>query len=141
MGETATEAAPELPAECVRELTIAVLGAMNALGGEMMFLDEDDDFAPGVVRLARIAPWLVLCERPGDRAKGKPRRYTAYQVAAAEPGQPFKLDPDRALFVLSEKGFYAPAYWDLTLLQDPRLGALLAALAPVLPAATPAGNY
>ena len=84
-----------------------------------MFLDEDEDFAPGTVRLARIGPRLVLCERPGDRAKGKPRRFTAYQVDEIEPGVPFKLDPDAASFVLSERAFYWRSDWELTLLADP----------------------
>ena len=46
-----------------------------------------------------------------------------------------------ALFVLSEKGFYTPAEWGLTLLRDPNewfnatLTTLYAALKPLLPAA------
>ena len=94
----------------------------------------------GQVRVAVIRPRLAIVERPGDRTKGKPHRYTAYQVADVEPGRPFKLDPDSALFVLSEKGFYVAADWDLTLLRDPRawfnatLTTFYAALEPLLPA-------
>jgi len=139
MSETTT-AAPELPQGCARELQIAVPGCMKAPGGETMFLDEDDDFAPGVVKLAVIRPRLAIVERPGERAKGKPRRFTAYQIAEM-PCTPFKLDPDRALFVLSEQGFYTPPDWSLTLLRDPRewfnatLTTLDAALEQVLPVA------
>ena len=141
MTEALTVTASVLPPECGRELMVATLAAVRQLGGEAMFLDEDDDFAPGVVRLARIALWLVLCERPGDRATGKPRRITAYQVAETEPGVPFKLDPEAALFVLHEQGFYRPPDWSLTLLHDPRewfnlmMQALWTVLEPVLPAA------
>jgi len=112
------DASDLLPPSCARELQIAVMGCMHALGGEAMFCDEDDDFEPGTVRLARIGD-LVLVERLGDRAKGKPRRFTAYQVDPGEPGVPFRLDPDAALFVLSEAGFYTPPDWELTLLHDP----------------------
>ena len=61
-----------------------------------------------LIKLARIGD-LVIVEHLGDRAKGKPRRYTAYQ-AEIEPGEPFKLEPGAALFVLSKKGFYSHAY-------------------------------
>jgi len=46
--------ASALPAECGRELQIAVITCMRTLGGEVMLLDEVDDFAPGVARLVRI---------------------------------------------------------------------------------------
>jgi len=141
-----SDATSEMPPACARELQIAVLGCMQMLGGEAMFLDEDDDFAPGAVRLARIGPMrsglaLVLCERPGDRAKGKPRRFTMYEVAETEPGVPFKLDPAAVLFILAEQGFWTPPDWSLTCLIDPRawfnetMTALWAALEPVLSAA------
>jgi hypothetical protein len=51
------------------------------------------------------------------------------------------LDPDQALFVLSERGFYRPPDWDLAVLTEPRrwynltMMALWAALEPLLPAA------
>jgi len=48
MSEAATET-PELPSECARELQLAVL--MHANAGR----HKEDDFAPDVVRLARIA--------------------------------------------------------------------------------------
>jgi hypothetical protein len=83
----------------------------------------------------------VLCERPGDRAKGKPHRFTGYLTDGVVPGSPFRLDPDQALFVLSERGFYRPPDWDLAVLTEPRrwynltMMALWAALEPLLPAA------
>ena len=89
-----------------------------------------------LIRLARIGR-LAL----GDRAQGKPQLFTAYVTDGSEPGQAFKLDPDRALFVISEQGFWTPPDWDLTRLQEPRLWfnatlpARYAALAPFLPAA------
>ena len=63
-------------------------------------------------------PHLVLVERPGDHAKAKPRRVTGYFVDKAERPDVLKLDPDRALFVLAESGFYVPADWELDLNQD-----------------------
>jgi len=116
-----SDATSELPAECVRELRIAVLACAKMRGGAVMFLDEDDDFAPDAVRLARIGSHLVLCERPGDRQTSRPRRFTMYEVAETEPCVPFKLDPARALFVLAEQGFYTPPDWSLTCLIDPRI--------------------
>jgi len=62
-------------------------------------------------------------------------------VDEIEPGTPFRPDPDRALFILSEAGFYSPPDWQLTCLIDPRiwfnvmLAARHPALEPVLPAA------
>ena len=61
---------------------------------------------------ARPIGLLALVERPGDRAQGKPQRITAYVTDGSEPGQAFKLDPDRALFVISEQGFWTPPDWD-----------------------------
>jgi hypothetical protein len=127
---------PDLPAECVRELTIAVLGCMKALGGEAMLIGEDGE--PSLIKLARIKPRLVLAERPGDQATSRPRRITMYRTAGLTPGEPFKLDPDAALFILHKKGFYRPPDWHLTALADPRcwyndlMQTLWAALAPAL---------
>jgi hypothetical protein len=72
--------------------------------------------------------------------KSKPRRFTAYEVAESDPAKLFRLAPENALFVLSEKGFYAPADWTLTLIRDPAswynatMTALWAALEPLLAA-------
>jgi len=104
-----------------------------------MFLDEADDFAPAVVKAACLGrgPHLILIKRPGDHAKAKPRRFTAYQIDAPAPGQWLRLDPYRVLFIPHEKGFYTPPDWHLELLQDARLWfnqtlmALHAALEPV----------
>lgn len=42
----------------------------------------------------------------------------------------FKLDPERALFVLHERGFYRPPDWRLQLIHDPQVwfSATLAAI-------------
>jgi len=133
--------AAELPAECGKALSIVVIAAVRRLGSEAVFVAEPDDFAPGVIRLARIGPQLMLVERPGDRTRTKPRRITLYETDEVEPGQMFKLDPDRALFILAEAGFYAPPDLVLTVLVDPArwynrvLMQLFAVLEPVLTAA------
>jgi hypothetical protein len=140
MSDTATEAAPALPAAFGRALSFAVLAATKQLGSDAIMVvdDEEDDIA--IIRIARIGSRMVLVERPGDQVKSKPRRLTAYDIDAPERGGFFKLDPDRALFVLSELGFYRPPDWQFTLPSDPRLWfnatlvALHAALAPVLQA-------
>jgi hypothetical protein len=127
---------PDLPPQCVRELTVATLGCMQALGGEAMLIGEDGE--PSLIRLARIKPRLVLTERPGDHATSRPRRITMYRTAELTPGEPFKLGPDAALFILHEKGFYRPPDWHLIVLEDPRrwynatMLTLWAALEPVL---------
>jgi hypothetical protein len=133
-----TETSAVLPPECARELQIAVMGCMRALGGEALMLADDVEDDLVLIKLARIGSRLVLCERPGDRAKGKPHRFTGYLTDEVVPGRPFRLDPDRALFVLSERGFYRPPDWHLTALADPRcwyndlMQTLWAALAPAL---------
>lgn len=140
MTDTLALEQPALPPACARELQIAVLGAMKFLADDVMHIDEDG--APDVARLARISPSLVIVERPGDRARPKPHRFTCYRTdGRVEAGVPFRLDPDRALFVLHVVGFYRPADWTLSVLKDPRIWynvtllALYAALRPVLPAA------
>jgi hypothetical protein len=130
-----------LPPACGRALQIAVMGCMQMLGGEALMLADEVEDDLVLIKLARIGSQLVLCERPGEPAKGKPHRFTMYSVAEIEPGKPFKLDPDAALFVMAEQGFYAPPDWEVTLLHDPRLwynptmNALWAALKPLLPTA------
>jgi hypothetical protein len=134
-----TEAGPALPPACACEQQIAMMACMQTLGGETIFVDEEEDFAPGVVRLAWIG--RLALERAGDRETSSSHRFTAYLTDESEPGRPFRLDPDRALFILSEQGFCAPSDWQLTLLHDPRhwydasMLALWSALKPVLPAA------
>jgi hypothetical protein len=124
----------------VRELTVALLAAMKALGGEALMLADDVEDDLVLIKLARIGSQMVLCERPGDQAKGKPHRFTLYLTDEVVPGRPFRLDPDRALFVLSERGFYRPPDWTLSVLIPPErwyndlMQTLWAALAPVLPA-------
>ena len=107
-----------LPAECGRQLGLAVLAVMKMLGKESMQVDEDDDV--GLIKLARVGSGLVIVERYGDPAKGKPHRYTCYRIAEAKPGGLFKLDPDAVLFVLHEQGFYSPPDWELDCIIDPR---------------------
>jgi hypothetical protein len=127
-----------LPAAPGRELAIAVLGCVQTLGGQVVFLDEAEDFAPVVVKVACLGrgPYLVLVERPGDPAKGRTRRFTGYWTDKIGQPDVLKLDPDQALFVLSEKAFYRPADWRLDPIVDPRLWfnevltVLHAALAP-----------
>jgi len=124
----------------VQKADPATLGCMQLLGSEALMLADDVEDDLVMIKLVRIRPRLVIAERPGDRAKGKPHRFTAYLTEQIEVGRPFKLDPDAALFVLDETGFYRPPDWDLTLLQNPSLWfnatltALYVALAPVLPA-------
>jgi hypothetical protein len=98
------------------------------LGGERMEIDEDDDVA--LIKVARLSKTLAIVERPGNPAKGKPHRFTAYRVDEAEPGEWFKLDPARALFLLHARGFYSPADWHLELIEDPRnwLNEMMAAI-------------
>ena len=75
--------------------------------------------------------------RPGVSRTGSPRTWRT----KSSLGRPFKLDPDCALFVLREKGFYVPADWQFDLIQDPQLWfnatmlALWAALKPFVPTA------
>jgi hypothetical protein len=61
----------------------------------------------------------VIVERPGDKAKGKRHRFTAYRVDATKRGVLFRLDPAHVLFALHETGFYSPPDWHLQLMRDP----------------------
>lgn len=87
----------------------------------------------------RIGEHLVLVERPGDRAKSLPHRYTTYAIAETEPGRPFRLDPAAELFILREHGFYKPRDWHLVFRLEPYLwytatmAAIHDALASVVP--------
>jgi len=100
-----------------------------------MELDEDD--APTLIRLARVGPELVICERAGDRTRSRPHRFTAYQVDAGEPGEPFWMAPENTLFVLHETHFASPPDWRLQLCADPHgcynwvVAAIHEALEPV----------
>jgi hypothetical protein len=86
-----------------------------------------------------VCKTLVIAERDGDRTTGRPHRYTAYRVAETAPGEPFKLDPEDTLFILRERGFYAPPDWHLGLIENPHawfnevMAAINLALEPVAP--------
>jgi len=75
------------------------------------------------VKLASLGrgPYVALVERPGDHAKGKTRHFTAYFIEKVDWRDVLKLDPERALFILSETGFYRPADWRLDFPVDPEL--------------------
>ena len=89
------------------------------------------------IRLARVGPELVICERAGDRTRSRPHRFTAYQVDAGEPGEPFWMAPENTLFVLHETHFASPPDWRLQLCADPHgcynwvVAAIHEALEPV----------
>jgi hypothetical protein len=108
------------------------------LGGETLLVDDLDDDVR-LIKLARIGSWLVMVERPGDRARSKPHRFTAYGIDAAETDELFKLDPGCVLFVLHDTHFARPADYNLQLVQDPRewfnevMAAIQVALEPVAP--------
>jgi hypothetical protein len=118
-------------------LQLSIIAAVEKLGGEVMFLDEADDFAPALVKIACLGrgPHLVLIKRPGDHAKAKPRRFTAYQIDAPAPGQWLRLDPDRVLFVPTKKAstrrWQGPPARYARLWFNQTLTALHAALEPV----------
>jgi hypothetical protein len=128
---------PALPLEFGRHLGRACIAVMKHLGGETVQVDEDDDVS--LIKLARVNSQLVIVERPGDPAKGRLHRYTAYRYEEPEPGEPFKLDPKCVLFVLSEEHFASPPDWRLQLVEDPHswfnwvTAAIHEALAPVAP--------
>lgn len=113
-----SDAEPVLPLPCGRALGLAVLAAVKLLGAETVQIDEDDDVT--LIRLARIGARLVIVERAGDRTTSRPHRFTGYEIDETEPGAPFRLDPDRALFVLHEQHFATPPDWHLQLVRDPR---------------------
>ena len=100
-----------------------------------MFLDAADDFAwCGEARCYRAASGD---RRTSWRQGHEPAAsHRAYLNDAVQQGEAFKLHPDRALFVLSEEGFYTPLDWRLTLLVGPQLwfnwvmAAIHAALEP-----------
>ena len=64
-------------------------------------------------KLARVGRTLAIVERPGDRVRSKPHRFTAYRIDETEPGERFSLDPARAHFVLHETHFASPPDWVL----------------------------
>ncbi len=45
----------DLPAGCARSLGIALLGCMNTIGSDAMFLDQEHSFAPDMLKIARVS--------------------------------------------------------------------------------------
>jgi hypothetical protein len=106
-----------LSQEQARQLRMMCHACLDQLGGNGVFVDEED--RPSTCRLCPVGDCLVLAEFSADPGKSRFRQIDLFMVESG--GDRFRLDPKHRLASFRAKHLGKPEDWHLQLDRPPEL--------------------